>query len=66
MKYFVAESDDKITQCLKLKWESPSRLWGLVAIDNIFRIVNIVPLYVDDTECFNSERFLLNRYYLFR
>lgn len=62
--YFQAENTkDTITSCTKMKWESPSRLYFLVELSNILRIVHVVPFYKNLE--LDPDQFLLNEY-LFR
>lgn len=54
---------DKETDCLKLVWESATERYKLVELNNIKKIVHIVPTFrTDDSE---DEIYLLNDY-LFR
>lgn len=64
VSYFLAEkSPDAVTGCLKLGWESNSRLYAVIDVSNIFRIVHIAPFYTGLEV--DSDHFLLNKY-LFR
>lgn len=64
ISYFVAEkARDQITKCVKLKWEAANRLYAIIDISNIYRIVHVVPFYTGvDVD---PNLFLLNRF-LFR
>lgn len=61
MKYFQASTEDKDTGCKILHWETPKKLFGLIDIQNILRVVHIVPMYTKN-ENTNSGKFILNSY----
>lgn len=60
MKYFKAIKVDSETKCLILNWEDPLKLWGVLDIANIVKIVHIVENFSRSKT--SNEKFLLNKY----
>lgn len=64
VRYFKKDGGkDRVTGCIKLQWESRDLQYAFVDVDNILRIVHIVPAF--KRQRLEEGKFLVNRF-LFR
>jgi len=52
---------DKDTGCMKFTWESIGKRFKIAEIKNILKIVNVLPIFRDNSDRMSDE-FLLNTY----
>lgn len=60
IKYFKECGEDGDSKCKKLKWEDRLKLWGVIDIDNILKVVHMVEFFEDGNT--TMEYFLMNKY----
>lgn len=61
IKYFKECGEDDSSKCKKLKWEETSKMWAVIDIELILRVVHVVE-YFDEVGSGGTEYYLLNRY----
>lgn len=61
IKYFQVAGKDYDSKLTKLTWDNVGTRWQLVEIENIFKIVHVVPMFerIDDSY---HDTFLLNNF----